>query len=304
MDKLIFAMIVCGIIIMLTNIARYVNFIFGSLDVLSSGRKTDRIWEYISLGLLIFFLIGYIMVIFGKPDLIIAGILFGGSIFVAIVLSLMFRLISTVKENSLSIAETLIGVVDARDPNLKGHSRYVRNVTMVLYDYLPVNKKNVINRISLEFAALMHDVGKLGIPENILNKPAPLDEEEWKIMRNHPRIGTDIMTPLQSLKEILPWIEYHHERIDGKGYYGKKGDEIPYQAKIIAIADVYCAITMRRSYKPPRSYEEAAEIIRNVAGTQLDKELSDIFLTIPVSKLKACVPANVEALSLKLKEQG
>ena len=164
MTVLVHGMIVFGIIIMITNIVRHVRFIIGSKDVLSSGDKKDRAWEYVSLLLLIFFLIGYILVtLIGKPDIIIAGILFGGSIFVAIVLTLIFRLISTVKENSLNIAETLISVVDARDPNLRGHSRYVQNVTMAIYDHLPSENKNGINRVSLEFAALMHDVGKLGI---------------------------------------------------------------------------------------------------------------------------------------------
>ncbi len=295
MSSLIYGMIICGIIIMVTNIARFLRFLLGSRDVLSSGEKWDLIWENIALALLVFFLVGYILVAaFGKPDLIIAGILFGGSIFVAIVLTLLFGLIGTVKENSLNIAKTLISVVDARDPNLRGHSRYVQNVTVVLYDQLPPEKKKGINRVSLEYAALMHDVGKLGIPETILNKPGALNDEEWKVMRNHPRLSREILDPLQSLREILPWIEYHHERIDGKGYYGIKENEIPYAAKIIAVADTYSAITMRRSYKPPRTYEEAAEIMKKAAGTQLDRELVDVFLTIPRERLEACVPEGVE----------
>ena len=295
MSSLIYGMIICGIIIMVTNIARFLRFLLGSRDVLSSGEKWDLIWENIALALLVFFLVGYILVAaFGKPDLIIAGILFGGSIFVAIVLTLLFGLIGTVKENSLNIAKTLISVVDVRDPNLRGHSRYVQNVTVVLYDQLPPEKKKGINKVSLEYAALMHDVGKLGIPETILNKPGALNDEEWKVMRNHPRLSREILDPLQSLREILPWIEYHHERIDGKGYYGIKENEIPYAAKIIAVADTYSAITMRRSYKPPRTYEEAAEIMKKAAGTQLDRELVDVFLTIPRERLEACVPEGVE----------
>ncbi len=295
MDDLMSVMIIAGALLMVTNIARYIRFIIGSRDVLSSGKRQDQIWEYVSLCLLIFFLIGYLVVaFFGKPDLMVAGILFGGSIFVAIVLTLMFRLIQTVKENSLDIAQTLISVVDARDPNLQGHSVYVRNVALVIYDHLPAAKKNGINRVSLEFAALMHDVGKLGIPEKILNKPAQLTDEEWKIMRNHPKIGTQILKSLKSLREILPWIENHHERIDGRGYYKLESNEIPYPAKIIAVADTYSAITMRRSYKPPRTYEDAVSIMREVAGTQLDAGLVDLFMKIPKEQLEACVPENVE----------
>ena len=165
MVNMIAVMIAFGAILMVTNIVRYCMFIKSTKDVLSSGVSQDKIWELVALALLIFFLIGYILVgLFGKPDLMVAGILFGGSIFVAIVETLLFRLIKTVKENCLSIAETLIGVVDARDPNLKGHSRYVRNVTMLLYDHIPNAQREGINRVSLEFASLRHDVGKLGLP--------------------------------------------------------------------------------------------------------------------------------------------
>ncbi|MBQ6442663.1 MAG: HD domain-containing protein [Lachnospiraceae bacterium] len=280
---------------MATNIYRFYRYVKGSKDVFSAGSKKKGVWEYAALSLLIFFFIGYILVaILGKPDLVIAGILFGGSIFVALVLSLLFYLTATIKENALNIAETLISVVDARDPNLRGHSRYVQNVTMALYDHLPQEKKEGINRVSLEFGALMHDVGKLGIPEEILNKPGPLDDQEWAIMKNHPRLSRKIMQPLKSLQEILPWVEFHHERIDGKGYYGLKEQDIPYASKIIAVADTYSAITMKRSYKPSRSYEEAIEVMKEASGTQLDKELMEVFSGIPKEDLLSCVPEGVE----------
>lgn len=295
MNLIIYGMIICGIVIMATNIYRFYRYVKGSKDVFSAGSKKKGVWEYAALSLLIFFFIGYILVaILGKPDLVIAGILFGGSIFVALVLSLLFYLTATIKENALNIAETLISVVDARDPNLRGHSRYVQNVTMALYDHLPQEKKEGINRVSLEFGALMHDVGKLGIPEEILNKPGPLDDQEWAIMKNHPRLSRKIMQPLKSLQEILPWVEFHHERIDGKGYYGLKEQDIPYASKIIAVADTYSAITMKRSYKPSRSYEEAIEVMKEASGTQLDKELMEVFSGIPKEDLLSCVPEGVE----------
>ena len=295
MVNMVAVMIAIGAIVMVTNIYRYCQFIKSTKDVLSSGVSQDKVWEVVALALLVFFLIGYIFVgLLGKPDLMVAGILFGGSIFVAIVMTLLFRLVKTVKENCLSIAETLIGVVDARDPNLKGHSRYVRNVTMLLYDNLPSENKEDINRVSLEFAALMHDVGKLGIPEGILNKPAKLSDEEWDIMKTHPKLGVNILKPLGSFSEILPWIEYHHERLSGKGYYGIPDSQIPYAAKIIAVADTYAAITMRRSYKPPRAHEEAIKIMKEVSGEQLDQDLVEIFCNIPKIDLLEAVPETVE----------
>ena len=181
-----------------------------------------------------------------------------------------------------------MGVIDARDPNLNGHSHNVQKVTMLLYGYLPPNMKKDINPVSLEYAALMHDLGKLGVPESILNKPAGLSEEEWDVMKAHPRMGVEILKPLSTFEAIEPWIEFHHERIDGKGYYGLEGEEIPLPARIIAVADTYSAITMKRSYKPARSHEEAIAILDEVAGTQLDADLVAIFRNIPKEELDKC----------------
>jgi HD-GYP domain-containing protein (c-di-GMP phosphodiesterase class II) len=242
-----------------------------------------------AMALLIFFFLGYVFVaVSGHPDLMIASILFGGSIFVAIMITIILRGIGTVKERSIDVAEVLFGVIDARDPNLNGHSRHVQNLTMLLFEYIPYSKKRDISKVSLEYAALMHDVGKLGVPENILNKPAKLDDGEWDIMKKHPSIGVQILEPLSSFKHIMPWIMYHHERIDGKGYYGLKGDEIPLASRIIAVADTYSAITMRRSYKAPNTHEEAIKMMKEAAGTQLDEELVEIFAQIPKEKVMKC----------------
>ena len=295
MGNLIIIFIIIGSVLMITNIIRYIRFLRTTHDVLSSGSRRDRVWKYTALVLLIFFLIGYLFIaIFSNPDMMMAMILFGGSIFVAIVLTLVFSLLDTAKTRSIDIAEVLVGVIDARDPNLNGHSRHVQELTMLFYRYLPNWMKNAINPVSLEYAALMHDVGKLGVPESILNKPDKLNEEEWDVMRDHPRVGVQILEPLHTFDHIADWILYHHERVDGKGYYKLQGDEIPLAARIIAIADTYSAITMRRSYKEPRTHEEAAQIIREVAGTQLDAELVDIFLTIPKEELEKCIPEKIK----------
>lgn len=292
---MITAFIVIGALLMVWNICRFFTFIRSTQDVLSAGSVRDQRWMTLAFVLLVFFLGGYLYVgILQHPDLMTALILFFGAVFVAIVLTLLFHLMNTAKARSIDIAEVLVSVIDARDPNLNGHSRYVQEVTMLFYRYLPANLKKELNPVSLEYAALIHDVGKLGVPESILNKPATLDEEEWKVMKRHPRTGVKILKPLRTFTDISSWIEYHHERPDGKGYYGLKNEEIPLAAKIISIADTYSAITMRRSYKPPRTHEEAIHIIREVAGTQLDRDLVDIFLSIPKEKLVQCMPDEVK----------
>ena len=295
MGLLITIFIVLGSILMVVNIVRYFWFLKNTSDVLSTGSRRDRIWKAIAGVLLVFFLLGYLFCAFvGEPDLIMSMILLGGSIFVSIVLTLMFNLLDTAKSRSIDIAEVLVGVIDARDPNLNGHSRHVQRLTMLFYEYLPASIKHSINPVSLEYAALMHDVGKLGVPESILNKPAKLDADEWVIMKQHPRVGVKILEPLQTFAHIMDWILYHHERIDGHGYYSQPGKLIPLPARIISIADTYSAITMRRSYKAPKTHEDAIQIIKDVAGTQLDAELVKYFLTIPREKLIECIPEQVK----------
>ena len=295
MGFVIYAMIAAGAALMVLNVIRFLIFLKSTQDVLSGSRLRDKVWSRIALVLLSFFLIGYILVaVFGKPDMLMAMILFGGSVFVSIVNSLMSKLLQTAKERSIDVAEVIIGAVDARDPNLNGHSRHVQNLTMTLFRYMPQSMKGDINPVSLEYASLMHDVGKLGIPESILNKPAKLTDEEWAVMRMHPKIGVKILEPLRSFKEIMPWIMYHHERIDGKGYYGIPGSAIPLAARVIAVADTYSAITMRRSYKSPRTHEDAIAIIKEAAGTQLDPQLAEIFCSIPKEELAACAPPKID----------
>ena len=294
MEILITLLIVVGALNMAGNIIRYHRFLVSCEDVLSSGKKSDRMWMLLAQVLLIFFLIGYHFVgFFSKPDLMVALILFFGSIFVTIVETLMFKLIETAKERSIDVAEVLVGVIDARDPFLNGHSRHVQELTMLFYRYLPRDIRKNLNPVSLEYAALLHDVGKLGVPEAILNKPAKLNPEEWEVVVRHPATGVKILKPLHSFDNITDWILYHHERVDGKGYYRLSEDEIPLAARVISIADTYSAITMQRAYKLPRTHEDAISAMREVAGAQLDRELLDVFCSIPKEELQKCIPQRV-----------
>lgn len=294
MEILIMAMIIAGAMLMVSNIFRFFVFLRSTRDVLLIGKKRDLFWKNLALILLVFFLIGYLFVgFFSEPDLMMAAILLFGSVFVAIVETLMIRLLDTARERSIEVAKVLVGIIDARDPYLNGHSHHVQKLTMLLYRYLPRHLKNSVNPVSLEYAALLHDVGKLGVPESILNKPAKLDPEEWEVIVSHPSVGVKILEPLHSFDEIDDWILYHHERIDGKGYYKLKADQIPLASRMIAIADTYSAIRMRRSYKEPKDYGQAIALMREVSGKQLDSELLEIFAAIPEEEIAACYPERV-----------
>ena len=291
METLILVLILVGAANMVSNIVFYILFMIRMKDVISGGVKRDNVMIVTGLVLIVFFLLGYVYVsIYANPALVTGLILFFGSFFVSVVIILMNRLIKTSKERSLEIAQILISVIDSRAPSLQGHSMHVKDLMTVFYKHLPRHLKSDYNLVSLEYAALLHDVGKLGMPEEILKKEGQLNEEEEALMRTHPQVGVRLLRPIKSFDYIADWILYHHERMDGQGYYFKKADSIPFPSKLIAIVDAYSAITMDRVYSSPKTYEEAIKIIKQEAGNKFDEELVEIFISIPKEEIIACAP--------------
>jgi HD-GYP domain-containing protein (c-di-GMP phosphodiesterase class II) len=126
---------------------------------------------------------------------------------------------------------------------------------------------------NVELGAVLHDIGKVRVPESILNKPGPLTDEEWEVMRTHPEVGEHILRPIQSLNAILPIVRHHHERWDGAGYPDKlSGRAIPLGARIVAVCDAYRAMTEDRPYREGRSTEEARRELHEGAGSQFDPD--------------------------------
>lgn len=191
-----------------------------------------------------------------------------------------------VEDRAMEVLEALVGVIEAGDPNLDGHSLHVKNLTMLLYDHLPARYTLHLQRNNLRYAALLLDVGKLGIPRSIIAKTGKLQEDEWNLVRRHPELAVKIFAPIQSFDCITTWIKYHHERVDGTGYYHLTGDQIPLASRIIAIADSYSAMTMERSYKASLTHQEALSELRQAAGKQLDGDLVRIFCDIPFAKIE------------------
>ena len=132
---------------------------------------------------------------------------------------------------------------------------------------------------------MLHDVGKIGIPETVLKKPGKLDDDEWQIMKQHPTIGVDkVLSPNVALREFIPIVKYHHERLDGKGYpEGLKGEEIPLEARIVSVADAYHALVSDRPYRKGMSVEKACSILQEGAGVQWDSDLVRQFIAIAPS---------------------
>ncbi len=282
-------MIAFGILLQVYNVYSAIKLLSYHRKLLQGASLHKRILDYLVLVLILTFAIVYVIIFTLQiPSIWIGFILFSGAIFVTVVLAWIYKLTGSEKENCLALCKSLISVIEARDPNLNGHSLHVQELSLLIRSYLPMTMKKQLGLDALSYAALFHDVGKLGIPEAILNKPGKLTDEEWILMRRHPDIALNILKPVNFFSSMLDWILYHHERIDGNGYHKLKGEQIPLGARLIAVADTYSAITMTRSYKSSKSYEEAIGIIKSVAGSQLDGELVSIFCSIPKEEVENC----------------
>ncbi len=188
-----------------------------------------------------------------------------------------------VSQNHLmELANSLAGAIDAKDPYTKGHSTSVSRYSEALARAINLPEEEV-QRIKL--GALLHDVGKIGIPENVLKKPGKLEGEEWEIMKQHPVIGAEkVLAPNDALRDLIPIVKYHHEHIDGSGYPEQlKGENIPLAARIVAVADTFHALISDRPYRKGMSIEKACEILKDGAGKLWDSDLVRQFIAIAPS---------------------
>ena len=201
------------------------------------------------------------------------------------IIVLLFSRIKYIEHN-LTLLSALIGVIEVRDPNLEGHSLNVRNLSLLLYYHLPCAYRIRINPLKLQYAALFIDIGKLLIPSSIIEKCGKLGKDELDIIRHHPHFSANVLRNVKGFQKIAKWIKYHHERVDGRGYYKLKGEEIPLASRIIAVADTFSALIMERTYKPSLSYEDAIAELRLAAGSQLDKTLVEHFCAISIRDIE------------------
>lgn len=178
----------------------------------------------------------------------------------------------------LETIRALAAAIDAKDSYTHGHSRRVTDLSVSLAKSMKLSRDEVD---TIRHAALLHDVGKIGISEHILLKPGRLTDEEFETIKSHPHIGAAILNSIEFLRRVCQIIEHHHERYDGKGYpSGLKGDETPLGARIIMVADSFDAITSSRPYRKPLSFQEATEEIRRCSGTQFDPLVVDHFVQL------------------------
>lgn len=205
--------------------------------------------------------------------------------------------IEQINKMSLQTITTIANIIDARDNYTKGHSTRVADYTALLAYKLGMNKNEIEDIHSI---ALLHDIGKLGIPDSILNKPGKLTNEEYQVMKNHTVIGGNILKDMSMLKDIDLGAKYHHERYDGKGYPdGLKGEQIPYIARIISVADAFDAMTSDRVYRKHLDSIIVINELEKGKSTQFDPVIADAMLSLIKSeKIKMNYNALLEEIDL------
>ncbi len=192
-----------------------------------------------------------------------------------------FKLYVDMKKICLDTVKSLSQAVEAKDPYTNGHSRRVVDYACGLAERMHLSQKRTEN---LRIAAILHDIGKIGVDESILNKPGRLTEEEFGKIKQHPEIGVKIIKDIDFLKDASDIILSHHERYDGKGYPGGKVyEKISVESQILSIADVFDALTSERPYRNAMSVDEAVRIIIAGKGTQFDSDLVDAFIEMLIA---------------------
>ena len=176
----------------------------------------------------------------------------------------------------------LMSALDARDRETEGHSVRVSRLACMIGEAVGLNSQQLK---ALERGALLHDIGKIGISDTILHKPGKLTDDEWKIMKVHPDIGARIIERIPFLQECMTVVHYHHERWNGSGYpFGLKAHDIPLQARIFAVADVFDALTSKRSYRKTSSPDETVEYLREQSNILFDPEIVEALAKLPYAE--------------------
>ncbi|MDQ6651236.1 MAG: HD domain-containing protein, partial [Acidobacteriota bacterium] len=198
------------------------------------------------------------------------------------------------RELFLGTVKGLAAAIDGKDPYTRGHSERVSRISVAIAQRLGLPDDECEK---IRISALLHDVGKIAIDDNILKKPAALTDDEYTIMKTHPQKGYKIMSQIQAMKEFLPGMYMHHEMVNGEGYpQGLKGDEIPLMGKIVAVADTFDAMTTDRPYQLAMKFEDAIERIESFVGTRYDPGVVTAFA-------QACAEGQIRPGSVKLKRR-
>lgn len=210
-----------------------------------------------------------------------------------------FSLYSNLRVSYMDTVKSLSDAIEAKDHYTRGHSQRVQEYSALIADELKYTPKQ---KEILQYAALLHDVGKIGVTETILNKPGKLDELEFDSIKQHPEMGARIISNVKYLKECVPIIKYHHKYYDGSGYPDiTKDEKIPYESYILGVADAFDAMTSKRQYREPYTLDRAIEEIRRCSGTQFEPSVAEAFIN---AFTKQQAKANAQTLPTRRKRRG
>jgi putative two-component system response regulator len=175
-----------------------------------------------------------------------------------------------------NVIAAMANAIEAKDQYTEGHNERVSSLAVMLAEAAGLGPKQIEQ---VRMGGILHDIGKIGIPDKVLNKKGPLDDDEFEMIRSHPRQGERILLPLRSLKEVGDIVLHHHERYDGRGYpQGLAGEDIPLHARIVAIADSFDAMTTNRPYREALPHGKAIEELSQGAGSIWDPQLVELFI--------------------------
>ncbi len=204
------------------------------------------------------------------------------------------RLCASVKRMSVEVVRALVNAIDKKDHYTSNHSDRVGYLAHMIGRGLRLRPRELEE---LEWAALLHDIGKIGVSRDILTKPAKLTDSEFAAIKEHPRMSYEVLKPIECFRSVLRGVLFHHENYDGSGYpYGLAGDDIPLFGRIIHVVDVFDALTSDRSYRSAFTWEKGLEIVESEAGTKLDPEIATCFVTA-IGNLDPETRATLEEMS-------
>jgi putative nucleotidyltransferase with HDIG domain len=191
-----------------------------------------------------------------------------------------YRIIHTLKSTDENTLLSLAEAVELKDGYTRGHCERVAEYALMIASEINMSDEAIK---AIRHGSWLHDCGKIGVPEDILNKTSSLDPDEFEIIKNHPKWGADVVRKAAMSEPVINIIQFHHERYDGSGYpSGLKADEIPFEVRIVTVADVYDALTSNRPYRDKYSIDKTMEIMRIMRGSVFDPDILDLFLDMCV----------------------
>jgi len=291
-DIISFGFVSAGALIIVFSLIHYKRILGIIREQTYERGLFNSLLNHLAYFIMVLFIAGYIAVAimlsmeeFGNGFQLVSLLLFLGAIYILCMVKAQEKATDSFVSKNEAAINTMIAFLEAKDVYIKGHSEHVCKLANLIYQYLPAHIKSTVDPVKLKDAAILHDIGKIMIPDGILDKTDALTEEEWEAIRQHPKNGKIILEKT-IYREICDIVLCHHERLDGKGYYGIPASAIPTESKIIAMADTFSALYADRVFRKRYPFPTVISSMKESAGSQLDPELVDVFCSIPEAEIE------------------